>query len=199
MAKRLKSNFKNMFLVLLVTTVLSALVLSMTYNATEGDIKKVKIAKQEAAVKKVMSGFDELDTRVEKDDLGNEIKIYDCLKDGESIGVAVQSYTMLGFSGRIDVMVGFRPDGTITETVVLKHLETPGLGDKLDIAKSKFPEQFWKKKIDSLQTNGKILVTKDGGKIDAITAATISSRAFCDAVDRAWAVYQTTKNNGGDE
>ena len=188
MAKRLESNFKNMLLVLLVTTTVAGLVLGMTYNATKEPIEKAKETKQRAAVEKVISGFDEF---IAKDASGNEVKIFDCLKDGESIGVAVQSYTMLGFSGRIDVMVGFLPDGTITETVVLKHLETPGLGDKLDIAKSEFPRQFWKKNIADLRTNDKILVKKDGGKIDAITAATISSRAFCDAVDRAWEVYQS--------
>ncbi|MCL2511908.1 MAG: RnfABCDGE type electron transport complex subunit G [Bacteroidales bacterium] len=191
MAKKLKSNFKNMFLVLLVTTVVSALVLSMTYNATKDPIEKAKETKQRAAVEKVISGFDEMKECVVTDASGNEMKIFDCLKDGESIGVAVQSYTMLGFSGRIDVMVGFLPDGTITETVILKHLETPGLGDKLDISKHEFPRQFWDKNIADLRTGDKIQVTKDGGKIDAITAATISSRAFCDAVDRAWEVYQS--------
>jgi electron transport complex protein RnfG len=59
--------------------------------------------------------------------------------------------------------------------------------------KSGFPDQFWNKNIGELQTNGKLLVTKDKGKIDAITAATISSRAFCDAVDRAWETYQNNK------
>jgi len=193
MAKKLESNFKNMFLVLFVTTLAAALALSLTYNATKEPIEKSKEAKQKAAIEEVIPGFDELAEKVVKDASGNEIKIFDCLKGGESIGVAVQSYTTSGFGGKIDVMVGFLPDGTITKTVVLKHDETPGLGDKMDAAKSDFPKQFWNKNIGELQTNGKLLVTKDKGKIDAITAATISSRAFCDAVDRAWETYQNNK------
>jgi electron transport complex protein RnfG len=190
MAKKLESNFKNMFLVLLVATLASALALSMTYNATKDPIEQSKEAKQKAAIEEVISGFDDLKEQVVKDASGNEIKIFDCLKNGESIGVAVQSYSTSGFGGKIDVMVGFLPDGTITKTVILKHDETPGLGDKMDVAKSNFPKQFWNKNIGDLQTNNKLQVKKDGGKIDAITAATISSRAFCDAIDRAWTAYQ---------
>ncbi|MCL2042016.1 MAG: RnfABCDGE type electron transport complex subunit G [Bacteroidales bacterium] len=186
MSKKLESNFKNMFLVLFVATAVSALALSMTYNATKEPIALAKEAKQKAAIEEVISGFDELQEQVVTDASGNEIKIFDCLKNGESIGKAVQSYSTSGFSGKIDVMVGFLPDGTITKTVVLAHAETPGLGDKMDVAKSDFPRQFWDKNITALQTNGKVQVKKDGGKIDAITAATISSRAFCDAIDRAW-------------
>ena len=192
MAKKLESNFKNMLLALTAVTAVAALALSMTYNATKEPIEKAKEAKQKAAIAEVIPDFDEIKEQVVKDASGNEIKIFDCLKNGESIGKAVQSYSMSGFSGKIEVMVGFLPDGTITKTVLLAHAETPGLGDKMDAAKSDFPKQFWNKNIADLQSNGKIAVKKDQGKIDAITAATISSRAFCDAVDRA---YETIKNN----
>jgi electron transport complex protein RnfG len=194
MAKKLESSFKNMLLVLLVTTAFSALALSITYSATKESIEKAKEAKMKAAIEEVVSGFDELKGSVVTDDSGNEIKIFECLKEGELIGIAIESYSMLGFSGKIDIMIGFLPDGTITETVVLAHAETPGLGDKIDISKSNFPRQFWNKNIADLQTNGTIAVTKDGGKIDAITAATITSRAFCDAIDRAWERYQQNNN-----
>ena len=89
-------------------------------------------------------------------------------------------------------MVGLLADGSISNTAVLAHKETPGLGDKMDIAKSDFPAQF----IGKNPAEFKLSVTKDGGDVDAITAATISSRAFCDAVERA---YITLKNNGGDK
>jgi len=193
MAKKLESNFKNMFLVLLVATLVSALALSMTYNATKEPIEDAKAAKQKAAIEEVISGFDEIKERNVKDASDHEIKIFECLKNGQCIGVAVQSYSMNGFSGEIDVMVGFLPDGTITKTVILSHSETPGLGDKMDAAKSNFPKQFWDKNIADLRTNSKLQVKKDGGKIDAITAATISSRAFCDAIDRAYETYQNNK------
>jgi electron transport complex protein RnfG len=74
---------------------------------------------------------------------------------------------------------------------VLAHKETPGLGDKMDASKSDFPLQFKGKN----PADFKLHVTKDGGNVDAITAATISSRAFCDAVERAYVTFQ--KEKGG--
>jgi len=191
---KLESNFKNMFLVLFGTTLFSALALSITYNATKSAIKEVEEAKHRAAIDEVIHGFDEVKEYIVKEASGHKVKIYDCLKEGESIGVVVESYSLHGFSGQINVMVGFLPDGTIVKTVVLSHAETPGLGDKIECSKSDFSKQFWGKKITDLQTGGKIAVTKDHGKIDAITAATISSRAFCETVNRAWEVYQKRDN-----
>jgi electron transport complex protein RnfG len=192
MAKKLESNFINMFLVLVVATFVAAWALSATYNVTKEPIAQAQEAKQKAAIEVVISGFDEIKEHIVKDASGNEIKYFNCLKNGESIGKAVQTYSMNGFSGRIDVMVGFLPDGTITKTVILAHAETPGLGDKMDVSKSDFPKQFWNKNIADLQTAGNITVKKDGGKIDAITAATITSRAFCDAIDRAYQAINTS-------
>jgi electron transport complex protein RnfG len=88
-------------------------------------------------------------------------------------------------------MVGFTPDGKIYNTSVLEHKETPGLGDKMDIRKSPWPKQF--EGVNPSDFNLK--VKKDGGDVDAITAATISSRAFCDAIDRAWKAYQKETTN----
>ena len=82
-------------------------------------------------------------------------------------------------------MVGFLPDGTIHNISVLEHKETPGLGDKMTKAKSDWSVQFNGKDPSDF----KLMVTKDGGDVDAITASTISSRAFCDAVDRAYKAY----------
>jgi len=201
MAQRIESTFKNMFLAVLATLIFVSLALSMTYNATKEPIAKAKEAKQKSALLEVMPSFDESIADTVRDASGKNVEaiVFNCLKGGESIGTAVQCYTTKGFSGRIDVMVGFLPDGTITKTVVVSHRETPGLGDKISIEKSDFPEQFWGKKTADLQTNNKVQVNKDGGKVDAITAATISSRAFCDAIDRAWGFYQENKNKGGNE
>jgi len=86
-------------------------------------------------------------------------------------------------------MIGFLPDLSIYNTAVLKHMETPGLGDKMDVEKSNFPVQFERMKAESFP----LAVKKDGGAVDAITAATISSRAFVDGVNRA---YETLKAKG---
>ena len=82
-------------------------------------------------------------------------------------------------------MVGLLPDGTINDISVLEHKETPGLGDKMDKKKSGFSLQFQGK--DPVDFT--ISVTQDGGDIQAITASTVSSRAFCDAVIRAYNAY----------
>ena len=87
-------------------------------------------------------------------------------------------------------MVGFLPDGTIRNISVLEHAETPGLGDKMEKKKSSWSEQFNGKNPESY----KLQVTKDGGSVDAITAATISSRAYADAVDRAYKAYKKNSN-----
>jgi electron transport complex protein RnfG len=79
-------------------------------------------------------------------------------------------------------MVGFLADGSIFNIAVVSHSETPGLGDKMDISKSNFSVQFKGKNPEDFQ----ISVKKDGGDVDAIAAATISSRAYCDAVLRAY-------------
>ncbi len=84
-------------------------------------------------------------------------------------------------------MAGFKPDGTIINITVLEHKETPGLGTKM--TEPSFKDQF----MDKNPVEYELKVKKDGGPVDAITAATISSRAYCDAVQRA---YNTLKNGG---
>jgi len=77
-------------------------------------------------------------------------------------------------------MTGFSPDGKIFNISVLAHKETPGLGTKM--SEPAFKNQF----NDKNPSEFALKVKKDGGPVDAITAATISSRAFCDAVQRAY-------------
>lgn len=186
-----ESTFKNMVLVLFAISLVASLSLGAVYNLTKAPIAKAQQEKKEAAIKKVVPPFDQLEpVSVVPDGGGDPVVINKALKDGEVVGYAVETYTDKGFSGRIMLMVGFKPDGTIINTAVLKHTETPGLGDKMDIAKSDFPKQFQNQSPD----NFKLMVKKDGGSVDAITAATISSRAFCDAVQRG---FDVVKKEGG--
>jgi len=82
-------------------------------------------------------------------------------------------------------MAGFLADGTIHNVVVLNHKETPGLGTKM--TEPKFSDQFNGKDPDDFD----LRVKKDGGDVDAITAATVSSRAYCDALQRALTTLNT--------
>lgn len=186
-----ESTFKNMLLVLLSISLIASFSLGAVYNLTKEPIAKAQQAKKEAAIKQVVPEFDQLEpVSVTPDDGGDPLTINKAMKNGEVVGYAVETYTDKGFGGRILLMVGFLPDGSIVNTAVLKHTETPGLGDKMDASKSAFPEQFKSKNPEVY----KLKVKKDGGEVDAITAATITSRAFCDGVQRA---YDVVKKEGG--
>ncbi len=190
MASKKESTFTNMVVTLFVVAVVAALALGSIYVVTKEPIALAKKKKQEAAIKAVLPDFDSLKTiKVPDADGDDSLQFNIALKNGKTIGIAVNTYTEKGFAGRIDVMVGLLPDGTIYNTSILNMKETPGLGTKLDSKKSDFPLQFKGKN----PADFKLKVKKDGGDVDAITAATISSRAFCDALQRA---YDTFKKAG---
>ena len=105
--------------------------------------------------------------------------------NGNFMGAAVKA-SEGGFGGKIDMMVGFLADGTIKGTDVLSHSETPGLGANMT---GKFKDQF----VDKNPNDFKLIVKKDGGDVDAITAATITSRAFSKAVDKAYQAFMANK------
>ncbi|MCG8401928.1 MAG: RnfABCDGE type electron transport complex subunit G, partial [Firmicutes bacterium] len=101
---------------------------------------------------------------------------------GEPVGIAVRTFSPDGYGGEIRLMVGFDTEGVVTGTSVLSHTETPGLGAKM--TEESFQAQF--RGIDPAREP--LAVVKDGGTIDALTAATISSRAFVEAINLAWRV-----------
>lgn len=190
MAKK-ESTFLNMTLTLLIVTAIAALALGAVYNVTKEPIASAKKAKKEKAMKAVLPEFEKTESKMVMPATGKDsIEFNTAYKGEEVVGTAIETYTDEGFSGRFKIMVGFLPDGSIHNTAVLEHKETPGLGDKMDASKSNFPNQFEGKNPETF----KLIVTKDGGDVDAITAATISSRAFCDAVQRAYDAY---KKEGG--
>lgn len=187
MAKR-KSTLGNMLLALFVITLVSGGILGAVYMYTKEPIEKSANAKTEAAVKEVLPAFDHLkEYKIAAEDLkGKELifrEAYD--KNDNLIGTAIETLTDKGFGGEVRLMVGLLPDLTINKISVLAQSETPGLGAKMG---DEFKDQFAGKKVES-----ELKVVKDGGDVDAITAATISSRAFCDAVNRAVRIYKEQK------
>jgi len=191
MASKRESNFINMVTTLFIVSAIAALALGSVYTVTKAPIALAKKKKLEAAIKTVLPEFDTLQTvKIALGDGSSDtLMYYIASKDNKVIGTAIKTFTMKGFSGKIELMVGFLKDGTINNTAVVSHKETPGLGDKMDVKKSDFPVQFEGKNPSSY----KLKVTKDGGDVDAITAATITSRAFCDAVDRAYKSFEKNK------
>lgn len=193
---KLESSFKNMLISLTGVTLIASAVLGLVNDATIAPIAKAQKEKQTKAIAAVLPEFDHLadPVKVLPTDGKDSITIFQGLNaSNEVVGSAVQSYTYKGFSGYIEVMVGLNKDNVITGYQVLKHTETPGLGAKMGIwfNNTNKPKQ---NVIGRSLAEGKLTVSKDGGQVDAITAATISSRAFLDAVNRAYTVV----NNSGD-
>lgn len=189
MAKKLESTLTNMILSLLLFSAVMAAALGFVYGVTKGPIEQANKQKEIQAVREVLPAFDNDPTADAKTIDG--LTFYMGTKDGHAIGCAVKTFTDKGFSGRFDLMVGFKPDGSINQIVVLDQKETPGLGTKMK--EPKFKDQFNVLNIAAV-SNQELKVKKDGGTIDAITAATITSRAFCDGVQKAYDLYM--KNFG---
>ena len=192
MAKK-ESNLRNMLFALLLITLVASASLGGIYQLTKEPIAAAKLEKKNNAIKQVIPEFDNSPTsEVYKEAVnGDTLYFYPGRKGEELVGTAVETFSMLGFSGEIKVMVGFLPDGTINDVAVLEHEETPGLGDKMERKKSEWSLQFQGKNPSDFQ----LMVKKDGGDVDAITASTISSRAFCDALAKAWEKYMSINDN----
>lgn len=182
-----ESTFKNMLLSLTLISLGAAACLGFVYEYTKKPIELSNLNKKLNAIKQVVPEFnnnpDAEMYRLPTGE-GDSLDIYPAKKDSVIVGYAVNTYTKDGFSGNISVMVGFNPDGSISNITVLEHKETPGLGTKM--TEPKFKDQF----IGKNPSEFALKVKKDGGQIDAITAATISSRAFCDALQRGYNTLQ---------
>ncbi|MDL2230389.1 RnfABCDGE type electron transport complex subunit G [Alistipes sp. OttesenSCG-928-L06] len=188
----MESTLKNMVLVLGIITLVASGAVAGVYQLTKEPIEQAKAAKTGLAIGEVVPEFDNDITAtaqaVEID--GGQAKIYTAEKGGQPVGYAVESFTSNGFSGLITLMVGFLPDGTINGIQVLSHAETPGLGSKMTEPGNALYASFEGKNPADL----KMSVKKDGGDIDALTASTITSRAYVDAVQRAYNVFQSAVN-----
>jgi len=186
--KKLESTLTNMLLVLTCITVVMVGILAVMNELTREPIAQANAKTLSDAVAAVVPGFDNdpiAEKSVEEVD-GSEYVIYPATKGGEYIGAAVES-SALGFGGDLTIIVGFDKDGVINDYSLLNHAETPGLGAKADT---------WFKKgqkgdiTGQSPATGDLVVSKDGGQIDAITASTITSRAFLKAVNNAYKVYK---------
>jgi electron transport complex protein RnfG len=185
----IKSSLRNMVLVLTLVCLGASAAVAVVYAVTKDPIAAASVAKTNKAIEEVVPQFDNNPSEevlmvaadLQKPEETN--KVYVAKKGGEVVGYAVESTTKKGFGGAFSIMVGFTPDGKVFNTSVLSHSETPGLGAKITDKGSHFITQWKGKNLTDGSVN--LSVKKDGGDIDAITASTISSRAFCDAMERA--------------
>lgn len=190
--KKLASTLPNMLLSLGVITIGSGAILGGMYKLTEAPIARQAQEAQLAAIREVAPAFDnnpeaEADTVVVSD---RPCVVYPARMNGKLVGAAVKAYTMEGFAGEVSVMAGFSADGSVRDYRVLRQGETPGLGTKM--------ETWFRDPTAARSVIGKnpavtnFTVSKDGGDIDGITAATISSRAFLSVLRDAYDAYATT-------
>lgn len=176
MSKKLKSTLPNMVIVLTSIAVIAGLALGYVNSVTEEPIRLIKEQQLSDGIKAVLAA----------DDL--KVEATDTLENGSVIyrtdkGVAVQATDPNGFGGKLTILVGFDSEATIQGYRILETAETPGLGAKAD---QWFQEGQKGNIIGMSPAKNNMTVSKDGGEVDAITASTITSRAFLRAVNMAY-------------
>lgn len=188
MAQQKESTLVAMVLTLLVITVISALSLGYINEITLAPKEQARQAKKKAAISMVVPEYDNNPLsdmyKLPIAGTGDSLEVYPAKKGSELVGYAVATSSAKGFSGTVKLMVGMYPDGKIYDISVLEQKETPGLGTKM--TEPKFKDQF--KEQDPAQFS--LSVQKDGGDVVAITASTISSRAFCEAAKKAYDIIK---------
>ncbi|MCI1639672.1 MAG: RnfABCDGE type electron transport complex subunit G [Bacteroidales bacterium] len=162
-------------------------VLAAVYVVTKAPIDKAAAAKTTKAIALVVPDFDSDPEESAVSLNGQEMNYYTVRKNGEIAGYAIESTTS-GFGGPLTLMVGVTPDGKVYNTSVLVCNETPGLGAKCLTDKA-FINQF--KNLDPAVEH--LSVKKDGGDVDAITASTITSRAYTLAISNAVEAFKNIK------
>ena len=180
-----KSSFRNMTICLFAICAVCSSLLAGVYALTKEPIDTAAKAKNEAAIKEVLPASAATIEEERTIDFEGASYAYNLAYDeqGNTVGCAI-NVAPVGFGGPISIKVGFDANGVIWNTKVLSQAETPGLGAKC--VEPAFSDQF--KGFDPAQK--KLAVRKDGGDVDAITASTITSRAYADGIALAVKVYQ---------
>ena len=181
----MKSTLFNMVAVLFTVTLIASAGVGAVNMITADAIAEANAAATKQAISNVLPTFENTEVSEQTiDDM--PIKVYTATNSGEKVGYAVESMTKSGFGGVIRMMVGFAPNGQILNVNVLQQAETPGLGTKMADEDNALLNSIKDKKAWEIEFK----VKKDGGELDALTAATISSRAYYEAVERAYQAYR---------
>jgi Na+-translocating ferredoxin:NAD+ oxidoreductase subunit G len=179
-------------IVLVLIAFFSAFLLAYVNNITSGPIEENKKAETKKAIEIVLSTL--TDYTYPEEPIAAEIdnspvRYFPAqAEDGTILGYAIIVQGPNGFTNDFDMMVGLDSSGTVIDTYVLDHKETPGLGDGM--TREPFKKQYRGKNLQNSNWN----VKKDGGDFDILTAATITSRAFTGGVHRALLLFKKLKN-----
>jgi len=180
-------------LTLLVFAVIGASLLAGTFQLTRPTIERSELAEKLALVAQTLpaGSFDNnpiedalplaADAQL---GLKRPGQAYIARKDGQVVAVVLEAVAPDGYSGEIRMLIGIRIDGSISGVRVTSHLETPGLGDYIDIARNPWINQFTDKSL-SQPADAAWKVRKDGGAFDYLAGATVTPRAVIKAVNRA--------------
>lgn len=189
--EKIKSSLSNMVLVLVGFAVLIGALLAWVNHMTEVPIAEKADKTLRNGIQAVMQAQDikvaQADTVKQMQDGKQTVLVVHRVTDatGKNLGAAVES-TVMGFGGDLKVLVGFDSEGSILGYTILQTSETPGLGMKAD---KWFQKDGKGNVIGKCPADGELTVSKDGGDVDAITASTITSRAFLKAINQAYAAY----------
>jgi len=197
--KKLESSIKNMVLVLVGVALITGAILAYVSNLTEEPIRIQAEKTLADGITAVMGGVELSVTKEDtlKQNIGGKETVFVVHnatdKSGKAIGAAVESTTN-GFGGDLKTLVGFDNEGRILGYTILQHSETPGLGAKAD----KWFQKGGKGCVigRKLDVSKPLTVRKDGGDVDAITASTITSRAFLKAINQAYSAYKGSLSDG---
>lgn len=162
--------FLKLALTLLVISAVVACLLGLTNYVTADKIAEITAQKTAASMEEVLPA----DSYTELSYAGAEANVAAVYQAGDA-GFVVE-VTPSGFGGAIDMVVGVGADGTVTGVSIVSMSETSGLG--ANASKDAFRSQY-------VGLSGELAVNKDGGEIDALTGATITSRAVTDGVNTA--------------
>lgn len=179
-------------IVLGLVCAVSAIVLSGTYNLTRSRIEQAQAQDFQEALAQVLPGDHEF-TAIEdlRDTLGDRFgtvtEVY-VASDERFSGLAAKA-SPRGYGGPIDVVVGILPNGHISGVRIVKQSETPGLG--AEIVRDAFLNQ-----LAGVSEANSLCVRQDGGSIDAVTGATVSSRAVAMGVREALEVFGFLRDQG---
>ena len=185
-------------LTLAIFALVCTAVVALTHRLTQGTI----IEQQQAQLLRVLDEllpennhdeplFDHCVLLISPQFLGSKDPqpVFTAVKNGQPQGYAIEAIAPDGYSGDIKLIVGVAIDGTLSGVRVLKHNETPGLGDKIELKRSPWILSFNGKSMTD-ENDLRWAVRNDGGQFDAFTGATITPRAVVEAVRKVLLLVQ---------
>ena len=190
-------------LILAVIAAVCTALVALTFSVTKARIAANEQAWLEQSLKPALAGIDYDNNLIESvlsiplphELPGNEpVLVYRALLQNKPAAALFVVTALDGFSGPIRLLIGIDDDGAVTATRVLRHRETPGLGDFIDSTRSDWIDQFEDK---SLSDPDRLLwaLGRDGGKFDQVTGASITSRAVVKAIKETLLYFETNRDS----